>query len=405
MRQQDKLVFSAPPSVMWIVSRLRTGGFSAFPAGGCVRDLCLGRKPEDWDIATSARPEEVMALFPRVIPTGLRHGTVTVLRGRARWEVTTFRAEGAYLDGRRPETVEFLCSLASDLARRDFTVNAMALGEDGSVIDLFGGLDDLAAGRIRCVGDPSERFREDALRMLRCLRFAAVLGFSVERGTWEAVRDCAPRARLLSAERVRDELGKMLLSRGPARLDDAAVLGLLDGFLSRRPAAPLPAAHLKRTVRRPAERWAGWTALLFRGGCVESPDAFLSALRLPRRLTDAAAAGASLAVSDGLPDGDVGWRTLCHERGVAAARCAAAAADALEIHAPRRAAALEEVLRGHPCLYVKELALSGRLLQQAGLSGADIGRAQKAMMAHVLLRPEDNTPVRLRALLRDAGLL
>lgn len=177
----------------------------------------MGRTPGDWDIATSARPEHVKALFARTVDTGLKHGTVTVLMEGTPYEVTTYRTEGAYADSRHPDHVEFVDDIESDLSRRDFTVNAMAYHPRRGLLDPFGGQADLKDRCIRCVGDPATRFGEDALRMMRAVRFACVLGFAVEPGTQAAICACAPRIADISAERVRDELNKLLLSAKPSR--------------------------------------------------------------------------------------------------------------------------------------------------------------------------------------------
>ena len=209
-----------PPDIQALLDVLRGAGFEACPVGGCVRDSLLGLTPGDWDICTSALPGEVIALFgeENTIPTGVKHGTVTVRSGEARAEVTTFRTEGAYGDHRRPDAVRFVSSLAEDLSRRDFTVNAMALDEEGRVVDLFGGLEDLENKRIRCVGIPAVRFREDALRILRALRFAARLGFSIEPATGEAMRDCRAYLPGLSRERIYAELKGFLAAPAPGAL-------------------------------------------------------------------------------------------------------------------------------------------------------------------------------------------
>ena len=181
-----------PAGVSMIIDVLRTNGYEAFAVGGCVRDSVLGRKPDDWDITTSATPWQVKALFPRTVDTGLQHGTVTVLAGGQGYEVTTYRIDGEYKDGRHPSQVEFTGSLAEDLKRRDFTVNAMAYSRETGLIDLFGGMEDLQRKVIRCVGDPRKRFGEDALRILRAVRFAAQLGFSIEGQTVQAICELAP---------------------------------------------------------------------------------------------------------------------------------------------------------------------------------------------------------------------
>lgn len=194
---------------------LTGAGCAAYPVGGCVRDLLLGRARGDVDICTSARPEEVMALFPRAVPTGIAHGTVTVPTGDGNIEITTFRREGGYADSRHPDAVSFDVGLREDLSRRDFTVNAMALGPGGEVIDPFGGREDLKKGLIRCVGDPDRRFAEDALRMFRAVRFAAQLGFQLEEKTAQALERNAFWAEKLSRERIRSEMEKILLSPRP----------------------------------------------------------------------------------------------------------------------------------------------------------------------------------------------
>ena len=201
-----------PEHVKTILSRLEAAGHEAYCVGGAVRDRLLGRAPGDWDVTTSALPEEVSALFaPHALPTGLRHGTVTVKpEGVPGVEVTTYRRDGAYSDCRRPDSVEFTASLEEDLARRDFTVNAMALDLRGTLADPFGGGEDLKRGLLRAVGEPEKRFGEDALRILRGLRFAARLGFSIEAGTDRALRACAPLLEHIAPERVREELTGIL---------------------------------------------------------------------------------------------------------------------------------------------------------------------------------------------------
>lgn len=206
-----------PPAVKELLETLRRGGFAAYPVGGAVRDLLLGKQPHDWDVTTAARPEQAEALLSgcRVIETGVRHGTITVLAGETPVELTTFRGEGSYTDGRHPDAVTFGVGLEEDLARRDFTIGAMAWNaETGEVIDPFGGQADLENRLIRAVGEPDRRFAEDGLRILRGLRFAAVLGFEIEPGTADALRRNAPRLKNLSPERVKAELERLLC--GPA---------------------------------------------------------------------------------------------------------------------------------------------------------------------------------------------
>ena len=200
-----------PQPVEYVLERLENAGFAAFAVGGCVRDTLLGRVPGDWDVTTAARPEQVLALFDGyAIPTGLKHGTVTVRAEGMGIEVTTFRADGTYTDHRRPDAVTFSRRLEDDLSRRDLTVNAMAMDRRGQITDLFGGREDLKAGILRCVGDPERRFREDALRILRTLRFAAVLGFAIEPRTAAALHETAPLLTYIAPERILSEMDRAL---------------------------------------------------------------------------------------------------------------------------------------------------------------------------------------------------
>jgi tRNA nucleotidyltransferase (CCA-adding enzyme) len=209
--------FDVPRTVRRVCRRLTEAGESAYVVGGSLRDVLLGRTPGDWDVATTARPERVTELFDKVIPTGIDHGTVTVLTDGQPIEVTTLRGEGAYSDGRHPDRVEYLDDIAEDLARRDFTINAMAFEPaTGALHDPFGGRDDLERGVIRAVGDPAARFAEDGLRVLRAARFAAVLGFEVERATRRALAPAAPTLARVSVERKRDELLKTLGAPRPS---------------------------------------------------------------------------------------------------------------------------------------------------------------------------------------------
>ena len=204
-----------PTKVKQIISRLEKADFEAYAVGGCVRDSILKRSPEDWDITTSAKPEEVKKLFSTTIDTGLQHGTVTVVIEKEGFEVTTFRLDGDYTDGRHPDRVAFTSSLTEDLRRRDFTINAMAYSEKTGLIDEFDGERDLEDGVIRAVGEAKERFSEDALRMLRAIRFAGQLNFKIEEKTFDAIKELSPNISKVSVERIAKELEKLLLSGNP----------------------------------------------------------------------------------------------------------------------------------------------------------------------------------------------
>ncbi len=215
-----------PAEVKKIISVLEGAGFEAYAVGGCVRDTLLGKTPDDWDITTSAEPQTVKGLFNRTIDTGLQHGTVTVRMNGKGFEVTTYRIDGDYADGRHPDSVTFTRSLAEDLKRRDFTINAMAYNDAKGLVDLFGGRDDLSQGIIRCVGNPSDRFGEDALRILRAARFAARFGFEIAPDAKDAMREKAGTLTRVSAERIREELTKLILSPHPEEVRTIYELGI-----------------------------------------------------------------------------------------------------------------------------------------------------------------------------------
>ncbi len=215
-----------PEHAEWIIRELMAHGFEAYAVGGCVRDSILGRKPEDWDITTSARPEQVKQIFHRTVDTGIEHGTVTVLVDKEAYEVTTYRVDGEYEDHRHPKEVTFTASLEEDLKRRDFTINAMAYNPETGLVDIFEGIEDLNKKIIRCVGDPNARFAEDALRILRAIRFSAQLGFEIDAATKNAMTEKAETLKDVSAERIRVELVKLLISAHPEKMSEAYALGL-----------------------------------------------------------------------------------------------------------------------------------------------------------------------------------
>ncbi len=219
-----------PANVKKLIDKLLDSGFEAYAVGGCVRDSYLGRTPNDWDITTNALPSDIKALFRRTIDVGIKHGTVKVMMGNEGYEITTYRIDGEYEDSRHPKEVVFTSELAEDLKRRDFTINAMAYNESSGLVDLFGGVRDLEAGVIRAVGDPRERFKEDALRMLRALRFSASFGYEIEEETKEAIRELAPTLSNISAERIREETEKLICSDHPDRMRTAYELGITKVF-------------------------------------------------------------------------------------------------------------------------------------------------------------------------------
>ena len=362
----------APPKyVLNILCALDSAGHRAVLAGGCVRDSLLGRRPSDWDIASSASPEEVLALFPRCVPTGIKHGTVTVLSGGGSVEVTTFRAEGGYSDHRRPDSVSFGCPLEADLARRDLTVNAMAMDAAGEITDPFGGRDDLRRRLLRCVGEPERRFDEDALRMLRTVRFSAQLGFEIEPRTLEAIRALAHLASGLSAERVRDELLKTLRSPAPGLVWQLVDLGLLGACLAPGDAsAPREALDVLPIYARLAH----FCRDLELGGYIMSTDRFLAALRFDGETLRRTASAVEV-----LKSGSRDWKRLLRGHGEAAV---------LAAHPKNRA--LRAVLRSGECWELSSLAIGGRELAALGYSGPELGRELRRLLDHVIDCPADN---------------
>ena len=231
MNNVEKFWIDLPHNVDKIITTLQENGYEAYAVGGCVRDSILGRIPGDWDITTSAMPEETKALFQKTFDTGIEHGTITVLFDGEGYEVTTYRIDGEYEDSRHPKEVTFTRSLSEDLLRRDFTINAMAYNSKDGLVDLFGGIEDIHRKVIRCVGDAHARFSEDALRILRGIRFAAQLGFEIEEETRDGMKKLAPTLKNISAERIQVELIKTMVSSNTFLLRDAYELGITRQFL------------------------------------------------------------------------------------------------------------------------------------------------------------------------------
>ncbi len=219
-----------PEKVKQIIEKFQENGYEAYAVGGCVRDSLLSKEPDDWDITTNASPEQMKRLFRRTVDTGIEHGTVTVLLGDEGFEVTTYRIDGSYEDGRHPKEVTFTTNLKEDLRRRDFTINAMAYNHKDGLVDCFGGKEDLEQGIIRCVGNATERFTEDALRILRCVRFSAQLGFDIEEETAKAANALSPNLQRISAERIQMEWSKLLVSEHVWRVKTAYEEGILKQF-------------------------------------------------------------------------------------------------------------------------------------------------------------------------------
>lgn len=227
MEEFTPMKIALPEHVKEIIQQFNINGFEAYAVGGCIRDAVLGLTPHDWDITTSALPEQIKTIFRRTLDTGLKHGTVTVMIQQEAYEITTYRIDGDYSDGRRPNSVSFTSDLVEDLKRRDFTINAMAYNEKDGLVDVFNGKEDIENQIIRCVGSAEERFEEDALRMLRAIRFSARLGFSIVAETEAAILKNAELIKKISAERIHDELTKILISKNPHYIERVVNLGMM----------------------------------------------------------------------------------------------------------------------------------------------------------------------------------
>jgi tRNA nucleotidyltransferase (CCA-adding enzyme) len=391
--------------VLDVLERLQSAGHEAYLVGGCVRDLASGRAPQDWDVATQAVPAEVQRLFRRVIPTGIAHGTVTVLVPGGQVEVTTYRVEEGYADGRRPDRVEFRRDLTEDLARRDFTINAMAF--DPRAVELkdpFGGLEDLSQGRVRCVGEAAARFAEDGLRPLRAVRFATVLAFELEAATAAAIPGALGVFRKVAQERVRDEFLKLLVAPGVERglllLAETGLLGVafpeLEGAVRDAVGGRVAAVPGRVEVRL--------AALLTK---VASSDAVLERLRLPARTAEEVRA----LLSHPVPPNAALWTDADARRWAAALgreRVPEALALAMAnggVDATSVQAHVERVLATHPPLSVRELALKGQdVMDVLGVGPSPaVGEASRWLLAEVLEAPERNTEEGLREALRAWG--
>lgn len=382
----EKLI---PAYARHIIRVLNARGFQAYLVGGCVRDMTMGRRPHDWDIATSALWEETEAAFKRTAPTGIKYGTVTVFYGRGEAQVTTFRTDGPYTGGRWPDSVDFVSDLGEDLRRRDFTMNAMAMDENGNITDLYGGLQDIASGIIRCVGEPDIRFEEDALRMLRAFRFSAQLGFSIEQETMAAIERRAPLAVSLSGERVREETEKMLLSPRPEILGKALELGIY-----ARHFGPARFTDLERIKRLPKEKTLRWTALCAAIGADTLPES----LRPDGRTAEAVKKAMTL-YKEGLPAADWEIRCLAAVEGTEVVKCAAAA---LEVHKTGAYRGIVRAINGGEIIDSAKLSVKGSDLIGLGIRpGPEIGAMIRELLRVVSREPEKNEKQALLAIVKE----
>lgn len=378
---------SPPKYVKQILFGLQARGHLAYLVGGCVRDMLMDITPQDWDICTSAMPQEVLSIFPGSIPTGLKHGTVTVVIGNKSAEVTTFRADGDYKDHRRPESVTFVSDLISDLSRRDFTMNAIALSADGLLSDPFDGVSDIRKRVIRCVGDPKMRFSEDALRMLRALRFSARLGFTIDYETCSAIEECAALCSELAPERVREELEKILLTDRTDTLGVAISMGLLSRYICGNGQPAPNFSVLADTHRKAASRWIAFAVMLYKYGYVQSAHCFLESLRLDNRTLRLCRHTEEMLKAEP-PCDALGWKRLLSAYGVDSVSCAVETYRAVfGIDCEKE---LKAVLKSKECFSLKHLAISGDDLLALGLKGQELGEMLKFLLDYVMEYPDNN---------------
>ena len=388
-RMEIKVRIQLPYEVEWVIGKIRDAGYEAFAVGGCVRDTLLGRTPEDWDVTTSARPEAVKAIFERTVDTGLQHGTVTVLKNRKGYEVTTYRIDGEYHDGRHPDSVEFTPNLLEDLKRRDFTINAMAYSHETGIVDEFGGMEDLKAGIVRCVGRPEDRFTEDALRLLRALRFSAQLGFEIEESTYAAIKTIAPNLAKVSKERVQAELTKLLLSAHPERILLLKETGLSAQIVPGFDAVFAPALFSKLS-RLPAEKSLRWAGFLLCQSTKQA-EAVLKGLKMDNETIGNVSrmiegAKETLPLEKPAVRRAMSRYTPYQLEGALKLKELMGSPDAEEIRRLR-----EEIIRDGDCVSLKELAVKGRDLLEAGVErGPMVGEILNHLFDLVLLHPEKN---------------
>lgn len=436
MHRTISLEIEIPQGAAWVLKQLRDAGYEAYVVGGCVRDSLLHRMPDDWDITTSAKPEDTKRIFRRTVDTGIQHGTVTVMVDRTGYEVTTYRIDGEYADGRHPKHVTFTASLLEDLKRRDFTINAMAYSPAEGLVDEFDGIGDINRRVIRAVGDPVQRFTEDALRMMRAIRFSAQLDYRIDEDTREGIRLLAPNLQKVSAERIRVELEKLLLSEHPEELKEAYELGLLRQFLpelsecmecgqnnphhclsvgdhilcavkAARRDKVLRLALLLHDIAKPQVKTTDENGIdHFHGHAARSAalaDRILRDLKYDNQTREAAVrliAWHDRNLGDSLPEIRKSISELGEEWFLPLLEVKTSDVEAQSDYQRDEKLgkieywrnAFEEIRRAGDCLSLKDLAVSGKDLIAAGAApGKEIGRILHEMLEEVLREPAHNT--------------
>lgn len=422
MEQQEKkeIRLELPEKVRQIIEQIQKHGFEAYAVGGCVRDSLLGRTPDDWDITTSAKPQEVKAIFPRTIDTGIEHGTVTVMMGKEGFEVTTYRIDGAYLDGRHPESVEFSSNLVEDLKRRDFTINAMAYNEQQGLVDVFEGIEDMQRKVIRCVGNPKERFGEDALRMMRAIRFSAQLGFEIEEETYRAVEELAPTLEKVSMERIQVELVKTLLSAHPDYVRYYQETGLFCDVLPQADvilSGKFKNSTLKLLTHAKNTSVLRYAALFHHAG----PDTAKEALKRLKldNYTVNTVSKLLLYTQKSIEENEPAVREATYTYGKEMMPLIFAHQHALldtteelvgigmttkRRHLETVERMYEDIIKRGDCISIKDLDITGNDLMEYGLTGTQIGKTLKDLLHIVLENPKLNEKETLVAMIEHLDL-
>lgn len=404
-----------PNDVEFIINTIKSHGHQAYAVGGCVRDSIMGLTPNDWDITTSALPSDIKEYFNKTIDTGIEHGTVTVMLHNVGYEVTTYRIDGEYKDGRHPSSVEFSDRLTDDLCRRDFTINAMAYNNITGLVDEYGGIDDINNRIIKCVGNPIERFTEDALRMMRAIRFSAQLGFTIDEATWNAIKKLSPSISKISMERVHVELGKTLMSAHPdyvAQYSEAGlfapILPVIDNALKSRYKRKI-LATLQHTPDNIYLRYAA----LFITSTPDEAAKTLRALKLDNKTVNTVSKLVELSKMD-IEETEPAVRTalnkygrdflpLWHELMMAVIQ---ASEDITGISNPAKVKHLltlkrlgTDILARGDCFTIKDLDISGNDLIEYGLQGHEIGETLKSLLDIVIENPKLNDKATLIAMI------
>lgn len=390
-----------PRDVKKIIEILNKAGYEAYAVGGCVRDSILGRVPGDWDITTAAKPNEIKSLFRRTIDTGIEHGTVTVRMSGSSYEVTTYRIDGEYEDSRHPKAVTYTASLTEDLKRRDFTINAMAYSDDKGLVDIYGGLSDIEKRIIRCVGSPSERFTEDALRILRAIRFSAQLGFSIDTATWECICTLGNRLKNISKERIYVELNKTLLSDNPkyikliydARIAEYMAKDLINIKLIEK------LEDIKNLKKERHIRWAAFSS--------ESSEDILRSVLLELKSDNDTKDKACILVRElknKMPNTEADIRRMLSRYGESIVR------ELLELkglgfgiykesskEVEKISQLVDEIITRGDCISLKTMAIKGEDLIAMGYKpGRELGVILSKLFDIVLEHPEYNTKTKLK---------